>query len=269
MNITMVTVTVYFVGIAAVVNVPPHNNITKSVVFPAAVTGATYVSSTSTTTDLEPHETFLFVKDTFIAGNAGSVCAQAGGVLESRTSYNVCKIALNGAKVWALTSQGLSEDSNFQKIPTFGQYCPSAKDLPDKYFSDPIDAAVAARFDIKGGKVGACNRGSAFVTTLEVISNDNTLYIQQDGKTSRVILTGNSAVIAIENRPLTHVMTEWQKHFGWYYQMNERAATRCDLPTSPPTAVAGPASCGAIWGVTDDVTQMAAASADCSNSNFP
>ncbi len=37
-----IMVTIYFVGIAAVVNVPPHNNVTKAVIFPAAARTVTY-----------------------------------------------------------------------------------------------------------------------------------------------------------------------------------------------------------------------------------
>ena len=132
MNISMVTVTVYFVGIAAFVNTPPHNSVTKSVIFPAA-DGGTYVTST-TAVNLMPHQTYLHIRGKDMASDTSpkTVCDRIGGswVSAASAANDFCSVSLKGAKVWTLTSDELTEDTYFRKIPSFSQYCKSAKDLP-------------------------------------------------------------------------------------------------------------------------------------------
>lgn len=264
MDISMVTVTIYFVGIAAFVNAPPQFNVTKKVIFPAA-RSANYLG-----TELQPHNTFLYLKAKDIATEDPKMtCEDHLGGTWAPDSFgaNLCTVTLNGAKVWTLTSEPLTEDPSFRKIPSFMNFCPSAKNLPDWYISEPDPSFVAARFDIKGGKAYGCNRNDqAFVTQLVTDTNDGALYVEQNARTVRVLLNDQS-VIAIENKPTAHNHNEPEKHFGWYYAMN---TSRINCPIAVPTKpVSGIARCPAIPGADDDSASMAAASADCSNSNYP
>jgi len=278
MNISMITVTVYFVGIAAFVNAPPNNSVTKSVIFPEADTG-TY-STASTTINLLPHHTYLHVRGSYMVtdstNTAQVICNRVGGlwVRANISTNDFCSVSLRGAKLWTVTSDTLSEDSYFRKIPSFSQYCTTAKDLPVEYTGDPDPNYVAARFDIKGGTMSACNRNyAAFVTKLTVNSGDGAVYIQQDQRTSRILLI-NNAFVTVENKPdaeamaMDSTMQDYRSHFGWYYRMNTRStAAPCEIVQ--PATVSGLPSCPSIPGSDDVVSGTMAASADCSNSNFP
>jgi hypothetical protein len=251
-----ILVYIYFIGIAAVVNVSPYNNVTKAVVFPATPAGVTYQGVT-----LAPHQAWLYVKG---LENPTEDCAKVSGTVVN----GICKATLKGANLWVSPSEPLTEDSYFRKIPSFMKWNPSAKDLPDDYVAQQVDPnIVAARFDIKGGKLSGCNRkGAAFVTKIETLTNDGTLYVRQAERTVRLVLT-KSAVIAIENKPEDASMTmRGEDHYGWYYVMNKRSTDQPPLlfPTAPPS---GPPDCPFIAGADDFMTTMA--SAECGVTNYP
>jgi len=253
-----VLVYIYFIGIAAMINTSPQNNVTKQVIFPAAPAGVTYSK-----VPLMPHHAFLFVKG---LENAKEDCARIGGSIIADGS---CKAELKGAKLWVNTSDALLEDAYYRKIPSFLKSCPFAKDLPDEYTAGTVDPAlVAARFEIKGGKLSACNRfGRAFVTKAEVNTNDGALYVQQNERTVRLPLIKNT-VIAIENRPDEHTMEyRMEDHYGWYYAMNKRVPDEFPI-VAQTKPVVGPPDCPVIAGADVGVIPQFG-SAECSVQNFP
>jgi hypothetical protein len=251
-------VTIYFIGIAAVINVPPHDNVTKAVIFPAASQSVMYNGIA-----LVPHHTWLHVSE---LENPQEDCARLGGKL-SKT--NVCMTQLSGARVWVLPTEPLREDAAARKIPSFQKYCPAAHDLPSTYMSDtPNGEYVAARFDIAGGTISACNRKEkAFVMKMDTVTADGMLYVQQDNRTVRVALK-NHATVAIENRPDDHRLSlvAGKDHFGWYYFMNGHAEKMYDIKV-PVQPVPGVKVCEAIPGADDGME--GSISPDCSISNFP
>jgi hypothetical protein len=287
MDINMATVTVFFVGIAAFVNTPPQNNVSKSVIFPAAQAG-TLLTTAGETLNLMPHRAYLYVRERDMAppdtaNTPQRVCDRANGEWLGTYPYAFCRIKLDGAKVWTINpaTDTVTEDPSFRKMPSFGQYCPYAKDLPTVYLGDPDRNYVAARFDIKGGTMYGCNRNkAAFVSKLVTNSVDSVLYVQQNERTSRIFLNDRGSSFTIENSadrdkmtmdmstdPTMQYTTDYRGHFGWYYRMNGRSTQTCDVVQ--PSPVAGIADCPTIPGADDQMGATAAASADCSNSNFP
>ncbi|HJQ40367.1 MAG TPA: hypothetical protein VKB93_24750 [Thermoanaerobaculia bacterium] len=253
-----IMVTIYFVGIAAVVNVPPHNNVTKAVIFPAAARTVTYKDI-----PLAPHHTWIHVTG---LEDPKEECDKLSGTL---TKAGVCTAQLSGAHVWILPIDPLTEDAAARKIPSFQKFCPAAKDLPSWYTDSPDPAYVAARFDIKGGQMSACNRNDmAFVMKMDAITTDGMLYIQQDERTVRLPLK-DGAIIAIENRTDHTHASEFagKDHFGWYYMMNGRVQQEYDINV-PYAPVAGVVRCLTIPGA-DDGGLESITSADCSVTNFP
>jgi len=205
------TITIFFAGIAAVVNNVPSNNVSRSVVFPAA-SSSSYRTATTGEIPLMPHHTFLYVKlsemtsSTDTANKPEAICKRADGILlpTGSTSPSHCRIELRGANVWVLPKAAtVMEDDTFRNmIFSFSQFCSNAKDLPSTLTSgEPDPTLVAARFDILGGTMQGCNRkGKSFVAKLNVESTNNVLYIRQAQKTSRIFLEPG-AQVTIYNRP--------------------------------------------------------------------
>src|SRR6185503_17020462 len=111
-------------------------------------------------------------------------------------SQDICTIELSGARIWTRTSASLVEDDAFRKIPSFSATCPDARDLASRYTESPIDPdIVAAHVDITGGTVSACKRSQgAFVTKLDVPTNDGVLYVEQNQRTLRILLNDAAQV---------------------------------------------------------------------------
>ena len=284
---TTSTITIFFAGIAAIVNNVPSNNISRSIVFPAA-SSISYRTATTGEIPLMPHHTFLYVKLSEMtaganaANNPQEVCKRVPGSLlpTGSTSPSHCKIELRGANVWVLPRVAtVSEDDTFRTaIFSFSQFCSNPKDLPSTLTSgEPDPTLVAARFDILGGTLQGCNRkGKSFVAKLSVESTNNVLYIRQAQKTSRIFLEPG-AQVTIYNRPdnmtasLTTMPMDPKGHFGWYYQMNQQALGALDIlsvPTNPPALSGSAANC-ILPGADEIQGEGAASSADCSVSNYP
>jgi len=258
MDISMVVVTIYFVGIAAVANQAPQNNVNKAVIFPEASEGGDYMG-----TPLMPHLASLNLRTKdFVAGTPADFCSRIDGTLN--IDNTICSVPLHGARLWTQTTEGLTEDTTFRQSPSFLNYNRNARNLPDWYTGvDP--KFVAARFDIRGGKVFGCNRGQQFIAYLST-NGDGVLYLEQAERTVRIVLNTNS-VVAIENKPL-HSMTSatGESHFGWYYAMNGRFVAAIADPIARPTAVSAP-TCAATMPI--EMSSSALASAECSTVNFP
>lgn len=250
-------ITIYFVGIAAVINVAPHNNVSKAVIFPAAARTVTYNN-----VPLMTHHTYLTVRG---LENQKEDCSLINGTI---TAAGDCTAQLSGAHLWVRPTEPLSEDEAARKIPSFYKFCPAARDLPSWYTEDTDPAYVAARFDIQGGAMSACNRNdAAFVMKMDATTVDGMLYVQQDDRTVRLPLK-DGALVAIENRSDHPHLSDGQDHFGWYYVMNGRVQQEYGINV-PKDPVKGVIRCLPIPGADDDSARMAASSADCSVSNFP
>jgi len=256
-----VLVTIYFIGIAAVVNVAPHNNVTKAVVFPMAAEGGWYNGI-----ELTPHQTTLYVRG---LENPDEDCPKINGTLDANGT--VCSAPLKGAKAWVLPAEPLSEDAWARKIPSFLKYCPQARDLSSSYTGEPNEKLVALRFDIKGGRISGCNRnGQAYVTKMETATSDGVLYVQQAERTVRLALT-TGAIIAIENKATAHHVdaksnNPGAEHYGWYYLMN---GTDYSYPINvPKDPVKGPPDCLYIPGADDNIVE-GVGSAECGVTNYP
>jgi len=231
--------------------------VTKTVIFPAAPKGAMYNK-----VELTPHHTVLYVRN---LENAAEDCPKINGTLDAN---GVCSAELSGAKVWVLPSEPLTEDGYARKIPSFLKYCPRAKDLSSAYTGEPNSEFVAARFDVKGGRISGCNRNrAAYVTKMETETSDGVLYVQENERTVRLALT-TGATIAIENRPdghSEHSESGGAAHYGWYYFMNGDGDFDINIPQE---AVKGLPDCPFIAGADDNV-QDGMGSAECGVTNFP
>lgn len=253
--IEKVLVIIYFLGIAAVVNNPPENRVPKSVIFPAATSNTKYGVVT-----LAAHETWLSVTN---LQNPATDCAKlTGGTIVN----DACTAKLTGAKLWVLSSEPLEEDTYSRKIPSFLDYNAAAKDLQPNYTAvDPNPQYVAARFDITGGTMSACNRDKAFVSILQTNTSDASLYVRQLGRTVRLPLL-NDAKIAIENRPVVPMMPDMMngEHYGWYYYIDNKQAAPSTSLKVPKLPVSGVVECPAIPGASRGV-----GSAECGVTNYP
>jgi len=272
---TLTTITIFFVGIAAFVNSTPPDTVLKHVIFPAARSGSYYRM-----TELVPHKTFLYLrgmdfyrdsKTPYDPKDAEPACVNTyQGKWSTVGPYEICTIELNGAKVWTRTSEALIETESFRKIPSFSSSCDTARNLPPRYTASPVDPdLVAAHVNITGGVASGCNRtAGAFVTQLDVVTNDATLYVEQDQRTLRIVLN-DGARVAIENKPdadPSHTNHDPATHYGWYNFIN---AERINCPIATwVNPVAGMAECQNIPGVEENVTSSVTG-AECSNSNYP
>ncbi|HUP59599.1 MAG TPA: hypothetical protein VNA69_04180 [Thermoanaerobaculia bacterium] len=260
-----VVITIFFVGIAAFVNVPPGSDVERMVIFPTALVGQ-YQG-----VQLSPHSTFLYLPGAaLVATDKAAACTgEYKGTWNPATS--LCTIALTGALVWTRTSEALTETPSFRKIPSFGALCPDAVDLPAKY-TDPAMIApevVAAHVDITGGTATGCKRANgAFVTRLDVQSDDGALYVRQNGATRRILLN-TGAVVAIENKEQSMLNHTAESHFGWYYFMTkEQISCPIAIPSAADDTVP---ACPVILGVAETLEAMTSSfgGPDCGNTNYP
>lgn len=260
-----VVITIFFVGIAAFVNVPPGSDVKRMVIFPTALVGE-YKG-----TALTPHRTVLHVPGAaLVATDKEAACTvEYKGTWNATT--NVCTIALSGALVWTRTSEALLETEHFRKIPSFGALCGDAVDLPAKYTDRTMIASevVAAHVDITGGTATGCKRaGGAFVTKLDVKTDDGALYVRQGGATRRILL-GTGAIVAIENKEVALAAPHNpQSHYGWYHFMTKESIS---CPITIPAEADVP-RCPAIPGVVEAALRpmtSSSISVDCSNGNYP
>lgn len=262
-------ITIFFVGIAAFVNVGPQARVSKIVLFPAART-ATYYQSI----ELMPHHTFLYVRERDIIPKDPKGTAEAECKDEYQGTWGVvgpdkiCTIELNGARIWTNTGERLIETNEFRtRIPSFSTLCPDARDLPPRYLAVPVDPSlVAAHVDIVGGIARACRRrAGAFVTQLDVNTTDGTLYVEQEDRTTRMLLH-SGARVAIENKPSAPMSMQPEAHYGWYHYMN---LEKINCPIKPFVNFAGDlAECQNIPGVVESGT-ASVTGPECSNSNYP
>ena len=260
-------ITIFFVGIAAVVNHSPSENVLKTIVFPAAHAGKHYQS-----TMLMPHHTFLYLRGTDFPLESGKtaedICTKnySGGWSKIGPD-DICTIELSGARIWTRTSANLVERDAFRKIPSFSATCPGARDLASRYTESPVDPdIVAAHVDVTGGTVSACKRSQgAFVTKLDVPTNDGVLYVEQNQRTLRILLN-DEARVAIENKPDTIGGQNAKEHYGWYNFIN---AERINCPINPSVPIVDALDvCKDVPGIVEPDGQSVTGP-ECSNTNYP
>lgn len=260
-----VVITIFFVGIAAFVNVPPGGDVERMAIFPAALVGD-YKGLA-----LAPHHTSLYLPGAALAAtNKASACTEEyKGSWD--TAASLCTIPLNGALVWTRTSEALVETETFRKIPSFTTFCPDAVDLPAKYLDPAMitPEVVAAHVDITGGVASGCKRAQgAFVTRLDVKTDDGALYVRQNGATRRILLAAG-ATVAIENKEQAMESHNPEAHFGWYYFMN-KGRINCDIvvPSAAPDVPVCPAMPGVVNSLLRPMTSTSLGT-DCGNTNYP
>ena len=261
-----VVITIFFVGIAAFVNVPPGSDVKRMVIFPSTPAGSEYKG-----VQLAPHRTLLHVPGAGHIATEKKTACEVEYKGDWNETTNVCTIALSGALLWTRTSEALLEDEHFRKIPSFGALCPDAVDLSARYTDrTTIDSKfVAAHVDITGGTATGCKRsGGAFVTKLDVKTDDGALYVRQGGATRRILLN-TGAVVAIENREEAHLASHSSlAHYGWYHFMTKESI---NCPIQIPAEADVP-RCPAMPGVVEAALRAMTSSSisvDCSNGNYP
>ena len=260
-----VVITIFFVGIAALVNVPPGSDVKRMAIFPTALAGE-YRGI-----QLAAHRTFLYLPGAALAAtNKADACTtEYKGTWDAAAT--LCTIPLSGALVWTRTSEGLTETATFRKIPSFSSLCPDAVDLPAKYVDSSMIASevVAAHVDIIGGTASGCRRDRSFVTKLDVKSDDGALYVRQNGATRRILLN-TGAIVAIENKEQESAVAHTpQSHFGWYYFLTKESIS-CPIQIPEAADLTLPA-CPAIPGVAEVLRAMTSSigTPECGNTNFP
>jgi hypothetical protein len=286
MNAATVTLFIYFVGIAAIVDRPSGG---KVAIFPTARTG-TYENII-----LWPHRTYLNLRGSDFLDDAGkpltdpaTYCTDIGGTWrpgqpnDPEHLKNICRMELRGARLSTQTAEALTQDATFRKLPPFGSLCADAP-TPKRVYTEGTDPDfVAARFDITGGVLSGCNRKlGAFVTRLTTETTYGVLVIERGNGITRIRLR-DDAVVSIENRAddtvqgRSHTHTGkpdesgctdgGREHFAWYHFMASgeiRCRVRC--PSEVPNQ-----ACNGIPGVLDPGVGLPSASGpDCGNTGYP
>jgi hypothetical protein len=275
MNTATITLVIYFVGIAAVVDRPGGG---KIAIFPNARHGA-YKGVA-----LMPHRAYLHLRGSDFVDDQGKhpdptryCTAVVGGTWDAGSG--ICSLELRGAKLWTQTSEELSQDATFKKIPRFGKLCGDAPS-PKRVYTEGTDPDfVAARFDVTGGVLSGCNRKyGAFVTKLTIDSTFGVLVVEQGPKTLRIRL-GDHASLSIENRAepsgaLHKAATvaasgcneHGYEHFGLYHFMAS-GEIACDVRC--PIEATGMPRCEIPGVVEPGIGLPSASGADCGNTTYP